>query len=177
MKRDKKGRTDNPLRTNIARLLREERRSRGIRHQDMAKLLHAAPGEGLAYRTYIRTVERRNNITLTTLEHMAQALGLSIADFLAGQADIETWAHRLDANSILARLGQIINNQRKQRDLFCYQMAELLGVSEATFTKLQRGTGNVSVDTIAAVANVLGRNPATFLFCNDDCKPARMYSG
>ncbi|ESW64914.1 helix-turn-helix transcriptional regulator [Mesorhizobium sp. C280B] len=34
-------------------------------------------------------------------------------------------------------------------------MAELSGVAEATFTKLERASGNISGDTIAAVAKAL----------------------
>jgi transcriptional regulator with XRE-family HTH domain len=44
-------------------------------------------------------------------------------------------------------------------------MAALLGVAQMTYTKLERGQGNISVDTIAGIAGALGRDPATFLFC------------
>jgi transcriptional regulator with XRE-family HTH domain len=43
-------------------------------------------------------------------------------------------------------------------------MAVLLGVSQMTYTKLERGKGNISIDTIAGVAGALKRDPTTFLF-------------
>ncbi|MEI9425379.1 helix-turn-helix domain-containing protein [Mesorhizobium sp. Cs1299R1N1] len=162
------GGVNNPLRDNIAAFLDAERRKRKLRHQDMAELFKTAPGQGLAYRTYIRTTRKRNNVTLRTLEHMAQALQVSIATLLGGGAEVEPWAHKLTEKSIRTRLAAIINSERERRNLVRYQMAELLGVSDITFTKLERAAGNVSVDTIAAVGEALGRDPATFLFQESD---------
>ncbi|RWI89898.1 MAG: XRE family transcriptional regulator [Mesorhizobium sp.] len=155
---------NNPLRDNIAAFLEAERRKRKLRHQAMAELFKTSPGQGLAYRTYIRTTRRRNNVTLRTVEQMAEALQVSIATLLLGGVAVEPWAHKLTEKSIRARLAAIINNERERRNLARYQMAELLGVSEITFTKLERATGNVSIDTIAAIGEALGRDPATFLF-------------
>lgn len=162
------GEVNNPLRDNIAWFLETERRRRKLRHQHMAELFKTSPGQGLAYRTYIRTMRKRNNVTLRTVEQMAQALEVSIATLLVGDAAVEPWAHKLTEKSIRARLAAIINSERKRRNLVRYQMAELLGVSEITFTKLERASGNISVDTIAAVGEALGRDPATFLFREPD---------
>ncbi|MGX5806237.1 helix-turn-helix domain-containing protein [Bradyrhizobium sp. Arg314] len=162
------GEVNNPLRDNIAAFLESERRKRKLRHQQMAELFRTSPGQGLAYRTYIRTTRKRNNATLQTVEHMAQALQVSIATLLVGGAKVEPWAHKLTEKSIRTRLAAIINNERERRNLLRYQMAELMGVSKITFTKLERATGNVSIDTIAAVGKALGRNPATFLFEESD---------
>ncbi|WP_292270516.1 helix-turn-helix transcriptional regulator [Mesorhizobium sp.] len=134
----------------------------------MAELFKTSPGQGLAYRTYIRTMRKRNNVTLRTVEQMAQALNVSIATLLVGGAAVEPWAHKLTETSIRARLAAIIDSERKRRNLVRHQMAELLGVSEITFTKLERANGNISVDTIAAVGEALGRDPATFLFREPD---------
>ncbi|WP_292227120.1 helix-turn-helix transcriptional regulator [Mesorhizobium sp.] len=134
----------------------------------MAELFKTSPGQGLAYRTYIRTMRKRNNVTLRTVEQMAQALAVSIATLLVGGAAVEPWAHKLTETSIRARLAAIIDSERKRRNLVRHQMAELLGVSEITFTKLERANGNISVDTIAAVGEALGRDPATFLFREPD---------
>lgn len=162
------GEVNNPLRDNIAWFLEAERRKRKLRHQHMAELFKTSPGQGLAYRTYIRTMRKRNNVTLRTVEQMAQALEVSIATLLVGGAAVEPWAHELTEKSIRARLAAIIDSERKRRNLVRYQMAELLGVSEITFTKLERASGNISVDTIAAVGEALGRDPATFLFQEPD---------
>ncbi|WP_292721400.1 helix-turn-helix transcriptional regulator [Mesorhizobium sp.] len=134
----------------------------------MAELFKTSPGQGLAYRTYIRTMRKRNNVTMRTVEQMAQALQVSIATLLVGGAAVEPWAHKLTETSIRARLAAIIDSERKRRNLVRHQMAELLGVSEITFTKLERANGNISVDTIAAVGEALGRDPATFLFREPD---------
>lgn len=158
------GEVNNPLRDNIAWFLEAERQKRELPHQHMAGLFKTSPGQGLAYRTYIRTMRKRNNVTLRTVEQMAQALEVSIATILVGGAELEPWAHKLTEKSIRARLADIINSERERRNLLRYQMAELLGVSEITFTKLERAAGNISVDTIAAVGDALGRDPATFLF-------------
>ncbi|TIS18491.1 MAG: helix-turn-helix domain-containing protein [Mesorhizobium sp.] len=165
---NEEGEVNNPLRDNIAAVLDTERRKRKLRHQQMAELFKTSPGQGLAYRTYIRTTRKRNNVTLRTLEQMAQALQVSIATLLVGGAEVEPWAHKLTEKSIRARLATIINSERERRNLVRYQMAELLGVSEITFTKLERADGNVSVDTIAAIGEALGRDPATFLFQEPD---------
>jgi DNA-binding XRE family transcriptional regulator len=161
---NEEGEVDNPLRDNIATFLEAERSRRKLRHQYMAELFRTSPGEGLAYRTYIKTIRRRNNVTLHTLGLMGQALGVSIAAFLIGSAKVDPSAHTLDESSIRRRLARIINEERERRELPRYEMATLLGVAELTYTKLERATGNVSVDTIAAIARALGRDPATFLF-------------
>ncbi|TIV50083.1 MAG: helix-turn-helix transcriptional regulator [Mesorhizobium sp.] len=158
------GEVNNPLRDNIAWFLEAERQKRELPHQHMAELFKTSSGQGLAYRTYIRTMRKRNNVTLRTVEQMAQALEVSIATLLVGGAKLKPWAHKLTEKSIRARLADIIISERERRKLLRYQMAELLGVSEITFTKLERAAGNISVDTIAAVGDALGRDPATFLF-------------
>ncbi|BAB54616.1 helix-turn-helix domain-containing protein [Mesorhizobium japonicum] len=164
MKRNGKGEVDNPLRANIATVLEAERRQRRLRHQDMAKLFHTSPGKGLAYRTYIKTARRKNNVTLRTLDMMARSLRISIATLLTAKTDIEPWVHELGDQSIRKRLGAIINSERERRNLLRYQMAELIGVSEITFAKLERGAGNISVDTIAGIAKSLCLDPTAFLF-------------
>jgi transcriptional regulator with XRE-family HTH domain len=155
---------NNPLRANIAAFLESERGRRKLFHQDMAGLLRSSPGQGLSYRTYIETTRQNNNVTLRTLEFMARALDVSIAAMLAGDAKIDTWAHSFGADDICHRLADIINKERAHRDLLRKEMAALLGVSQMTYMKLERGKGNISVDTIAGVAGALGREPATFLF-------------
>ncbi|RWX59468.1 XRE family transcriptional regulator [Mesorhizobium sp. M4B.F.Ca.ET.089.01.1.1] len=162
------GEVNNPLRDNIGSFLEIERRRRKLRHQQMAELFKTSPGQGLAYRTYIRTTRKRNNVTLRTVEHMAQALQVSIATLLVGGAEVEPWAHNLTEKSIRGRLAGIINSERERRNLLRYQMAELLGVSEITLNKLADADGNVSVDTIAAIGEALSRDPATFLFEDSD---------
>lgn len=164
MKRDDGGVVNNPLRANIALTLERERARRGISHMHMAELFRTAEGEKLAYRTYIQTVRQKNNVTLTTLQVMANGLQLSFAGLLAGGKKVPEWAHRLDDNAIRKRLAHIIDFERQRRTLHRYEMAELIGVAEATFTKLERASGNVSVDTIAAIAKALKLDPATFLF-------------
>lgn len=164
MKRDSDGVADNPLRANIAATLERERARRALSHMHMAELFRALEGQKLAYRTYIQTVRRKNNVTLTTLQVMATGTGISIAEFLAGDRKLPEPAYRLDEASIRKRLAHIIDIERKRRNLLRYEMAELIGVAEATFMKLERANGNVSVDTIAAIAKALKLDPATFLF-------------
>jgi len=164
IKKNDEGIVNNPLRANIAAFLERERGRRKLFHQDMAALLRSSPGQGLSYRTYIETTRQNNNVTLRTLEFMARALDVSIAAMLAGDAKIDTWARSLGADDICQRLAELINRERAHRDLLRREMAALLGVSQMTYMKLERGKGNISVDTIAGVAGALGREPATFLF-------------
>jgi len=130
----------------------------------MAALFRSSRGQGLSYRTYIETCRQNNNVTLRTLEFMARALGVSIAAMLAGDAKIEDWARSLGTDDIRRRLADIINKERANRDLLRKEMAALLGVSQMTYTKLERAQGNISIDTIAGIAGALKRDPATFLF-------------
>lgn len=164
MKRDDGGVVNNPLRANIALTLERERARRGLSHMHMAELFRTPEGEKMAYRTYIQTVRQKNNVTLTTLQVMANGLQLSVAGLLIGGKKVPEWAHRLDDNAIRKRLAYIIDFERQRRTLHRYEMATLIGVAEATFTKLERASGNVSVDTIAAIAKALKLDPATFLF-------------
>lgn len=164
MKRNDDGVVDNPLRANIATTLERERARRALPHMHMAELFRTAEGQKLAYRTYIQTVRQRNNVTLTTLQMMASSLGMSVAELLVGDKRLPEWACQLDETSIRQRLSHIINTERKGRNLFRYEMADLIGVAEATFVKLERASGNVSIDTIAAIAKTLELDPATFLF-------------
>ena len=164
IKKNDEGIVNNPLRANIAAFLERERGRRKLFHQDMAALLRSSPGQGLSYRTYIETTRQNNNVTLRTLEFMARALDVSIAAMLAGDAKIDTWARSLGADDICRRIADVINQERAHRDLLRKEMAALLGVSQMTYMKLERGNGNISVDTIAGVAGALGREPATFLF-------------
>jgi transcriptional regulator with XRE-family HTH domain len=161
---NEEGIVNNPLRANIAAFLESERRRRNLFHQEMAALLRSSHGQGLSYRTYIETSRQNNNVTLRTLEFMARALDVSIAAMLGGDAKIEDWAHALDADDIRRRLADIINKERGNRGLLRKEMAALLGVAQMTYTKLERGQDNVSIDTIAGVAGALKRDPATFLF-------------
>ncbi|MER9236253.1 helix-turn-helix transcriptional regulator [Mesorhizobium sp. M0622] len=163
MKRDDAGAVDNPLRVNIATVLECEKAKRGLSHMQMAELFRTPDGEKLAYRTYIQTVRQKTNVTLTTLQIMANGLQVSFAGLLAGGKKVPEWAHQLDDNAIRKRLAHIIDFERQRRTLHRYEMAELIGVAEATFTKLERASGNISVDTIAAIAKALKLNPATFL--------------
>ncbi|OWK20059.1 hypothetical protein AJ88_35785 [Mesorhizobium amorphae CCBAU 01583] len=164
MKRDDGGVVNNPLRANIALTLERERARRGLSHMHMAKLFRTAEGEKLAYRTYIQTVRQKNNVTLTTLQIMANGLHVSVAELLSGGKKLPEWAHQLDETAIRKRLANIIDMERQRRNMFRYEMAELIGVAEATFMKLERASGNISVDTIAAIAKALKLDPATFLF-------------
>ncbi|WP_244840110.1 hypothetical protein [Mesorhizobium sp. 131-2-5] len=61
----------------------------------------------LAYRTDIQTVRQKNNVTLTTLQIMANGLQVSFAGLLAGGKKVPEWAHRLDDNAIRKRLAHI----------------------------------------------------------------------
>ncbi|WP_156953496.1 helix-turn-helix domain-containing protein [Aquamicrobium defluvii] len=167
IKKNEEGIVNNPLRSNIAAFLESERGRRNLFHQDMAALLRSSHGEGLSYRTYIQTCRQNNNVTLRTLEFMAAALEVSIATMLAGDAKIDDWVHALGDDDIRRRLADIINEERSERGLLRKEMAALLGVAQMTYTKLERGQGNISVDTIAGIAGALGRDPATFLFCRD----------
>ena len=104
MKRDDGGVVNNPLRANIALTLERERARRGLSHMHMAELFRTAEGEKLAYRTYIQTVRQKNNVTLTTLQIMANGLQVSFAGLLAGGKKVPEWAHRLDDYAIRKRL-------------------------------------------------------------------------
>lgn len=164
MKRDDGGVVNNPLRANIALTLERERARRGLSHMHMAELFRTAEGEKLAYRTYIQTVRQKNNVTLTTLQIMANGLHVSVAELLYGGKKLPEWARQLDETAIRKRLAHIIDMERQRRNMLRYEMAELIGVAEATFMKLERASGNISVDTIAAIAKALKLDPATFLF-------------
>lgn len=172
IKKNDEGIVNNPLRANIAAFLESERGRRKLFHQDMAGLLRSSPGQGLSYRTYIETTRQNNNVTLRTLEFMARALDVSIAAMLAGDAKIDTWARSLGADDIRQRLADVINKERLDRRLLRKEMAALLGVSQMTYMKLERGKGNISIDTIAGIAGALGREPATFLFRSARKQPA-----
>ena len=124
MKRDDGGVVNNPLRANIALTLERERARRGLSHMHMAELFRTAEGEKLAYRTYIQTVRQKNNVTLTTLQIMANGLQVSVAGLLAGGKKVPEWAHQLDDNAIRKRLAHIIDMERQRRNLHRYEMAE-----------------------------------------------------
>lgn len=164
MKRDDAGLVDNPLRVNIATVLERERAKRGLSHMHMAELFRALEGEGLAYRTYIQTVRQKNNVTLTTLQIMASGLQVSVAELLSGGKKLPDGAHQLDETAIRKRLAHVIDMERQRRKMLRYEMAKLIGVAEATFMKVERASGNISVDTIAAIAKALKLDPQTFLF-------------
>lgn len=170
MDRDDAGLVNNPLRINIALTLERERAKRGLSHMHMAELFRTAEGEKLAYRTYIQTVRQKNNVTLTTLQIMANGLHVSVAELLSGGKKLPEWAHQLDETAIRKRLAHIIDMERQRRNMLRYEMAELIGVAEATFMKLERASGNISVDTIAAIAKALKLDPTMFLF-RDEVPP------
>ncbi len=161
---NEEGDVDNPLRENIAAFMEAERKRRKFRHQDMAELFRNGSGQGLSYRTYIQTFRRKNNVTLKTLGIMAEGLDASIASLLIGKDVVEPWAHKLDDPALRERLALILTRERESRGMSRVDMYKLIGVAEATYQKLERGRDNVSVDTLAAIAKSLKRNPATFLF-------------
>ncbi|WP_206060461.1 helix-turn-helix domain-containing protein [Nitrincola alkalilacustris] len=69
------------LRSILAENIRAFRKSRGISQEELADICDL-------HRTYIGSIEREErNVTLSTLEVLAEALGVSIVELLTSRAD------------------------------------------------------------------------------------------
>lgn len=53
-------------------------------------------------------------------------------------------------------LGAELQRARKQNGLTQEQLAELAGISERTLRSIERGAGNLSIEAVLSVADVLG---------------------
>lgn len=164
LEKNREGEVINPLRENISTFLESERKRRGLNHQEMASLFRTQDGEGLAYGTYIGTVRKRINVTLRTVAQMSLALDVSIADLLMAGKQIEPWTRSLTEMDVMQRLAAIVEGQRNERGMTRRALAAYIGITEVTYTKIERAAGNVSVDTLAMIAKALGLDPVTFLF-------------
>lgn len=68
--------TSNSLRSNLAENIRAFRKSHGISQEQMAVMCKL-------HRTYVGSVEREErNVTLSTLEVLAETLGVSVTELL-----------------------------------------------------------------------------------------------
>ena len=62
------------------------------------------------------------------------------------------------------RIGQKLREYRKQKGLTQKELAEAAGVSKPTVTKIETGaSSNLTVSTLTALAEALGREPSEFL--------------
>lgn len=155
----------NPLRSAIAARLELERQKREVTHKELVAMLRRGTPDGkFSYGTYVKTARQQNNITLKTLTHMAATLGITIADFLFGTEKAQAWMRKLDSDSIRRRLAIRIEVAREKHGLHRYEFAKYLGIAEATYFKIERGTANISVDTITAIAKALNLEPLELLF-------------
>lgn len=69
------------LRSILAENIRAFRKSRGISQEELANICEL-------HRTYIGSIEREErNVTLSTLEVLAEALGVSVVELLTLRAD------------------------------------------------------------------------------------------
>jgi hypothetical protein len=73
------GTAANPLRAYIARVIERERRERRLKHKEMLLLFRKNADHRLGLSTYYKTLHRKNNLTLSTVQILADGLGLSVA--------------------------------------------------------------------------------------------------
>ena len=73
---EKRGKAKVPARARFAQLLRLQRQNRGLSQEALAALA------GL-HRTYVGSIERaERNISIDSMERLAEALGLDVSDLL-----------------------------------------------------------------------------------------------
>jgi len=54
------------------------------------------------------------------------------------------------------RIGQLIKEKREAKGLTHHQLADLMGISYATISKVENGKWNFGIDTISKFGSVLG---------------------
>ncbi|PJO48218.1 transcriptional regulator [Ochrobactrum sp. MYb29] len=165
MAADEGGAVPNPLRDNIAICLENERAKRKLnRKQFVALLREDAPEKRFSYGTYINTINKKNNITLRSLEHIAKTLDISIGDLLYGKQPAPAWVRKLNALDIRTLLAIEAEKARDARRMSKVGFANFLGLAEVTYGKISDKKANFTIDTIAAIAIGLEMKPLKFLF-------------
>lgn len=165
MKKNETGSVPNKLRENVAFRLETERIRRKLTHKEFVILIRSgAPDERFSYGTYIKTHRRENNVTLRTLDHIAQTLGITIADLLYGEETAPDWARKLDAAALRLRLSKQLEKARESRGIPQVTFAKYLNIAEVTYGKIMHQKTNFTVDTVAVIAAGVGKSPVEFLF-------------
>lgn len=162
IKNGKSGEVINPIRKNIASFIEKERKQRGLNAHQMWLSLRG-DDEGFARGTYLDTVSGENNITLRTLESLADKLDTSIAE-LFGVKDPTPLMKSYRADDLHKRLANFVEQERQERKMLRKEIAAKIDVSYVTYLRIMNLTGNMAVDTLAGIAKSLRADPIKFLF-------------
>lgn len=162
VKNGKTGGVNNPIRKNIAAFLERERKKRDLTHRQMW-LIVRGDDEGFARPTYVYTVSGENNVTLRTLDIIADKLETSIAD-LFGVKNPTEQMKTYKAADLQKRLSEFVEQERVTRKMLRKEIIAKIEVSYMTYLKIMRGDGNLQVDTIAGIAKALRVDPVRYLF-------------
>lgn len=162
IKNGKTGEIVNPIRNNIASFIETERKRLGLNPYQMWLRLRG-DDEGFARATYLDTVSGVNNITLRTLESLADKLETSMAD-LFGVKDIEPIMRTYKTDELHKRLADFVEQERLARKMLRKEIAAKMEVSYVTYLRIMNLSGNMAVDTLAGIAKSLRADPVTFLF-------------
>ena len=74
-------------------------------------------------------------------------------------------------------VGARIRVARTSRKMTLKQLSELSGLSVGFLSQLERGMSSVAIDTLAALANILGINPASFFTRPEETAPDPVMHG
>lgn len=162
IKNGKTGEIVNPIRKNIASFIETERKQLGLNPYQMWLRLRG-DDEGFARATYLDTVSGENNITLRTLESLADKLETSMAD-LFGVSEPTPLMKSYKADELHKRLADFVEKERVARKMLRKEIAAKMEVSYVTYLRIMNLRGNMAVDTLAGIAKSLRVDPTTFLF-------------
>lgn len=166
-KNGKSGEVSNPIRKNIAAFLENERKALDLNAFQMWQRIRG-DDEDFARGTYLDTIRAQNNITLRTLESLADKMNTSIAE-LFGVTDPTPQMKSYKADDLHKRLAKFVEQERLTRKMLHREMAAKLEVSYVTYLRIRNETGNtnMAVDTLAGIALALRVDPITYLFVDN----------
>jgi len=90
---------------------------------------------------------RKNGMTLTPFEELED-------EFFGRKGTPEREQYDLELR--LDLIGEALKAARKSKNLTQEELGQLIGVGKAQISKLEKSTGNTTVDTVLRVFNALG---------------------
>lgn len=157
--------SNSPIRTNIAHVLNAKRESEGLKMKEAVELIKRhSVDEKFSYRTYFLTVRSENNLTLSTVALFSRALNISIAELLFPPDVVQPWTYAFTEQMVKDKIASNIELIREQRQLHKKACAELIGVGEPTYYKIERAVQNLTLDTIETIAVRLRLTPQWLMF-------------
>ncbi|WP_279610467.1 helix-turn-helix transcriptional regulator [Burkholderia gladioli] len=150
----------NSARERFANGVKAFRKLRGWSQEELAKRA------GLN-RTYVSGIERGSiNIRLDNISKLAESLAVRACQLFDSETGHGDSLPLLTSTDLRTEVAGHVRAQRKQKGISQERLAEIAGFHRTYVGNVERGIANLSLDDLAALATVLGVDPALLFGAN-----------